>query len=140
MRAIVQRVRNGSVVVNLEKISEISHGLVVYIGISNLDDDKDMVYIQDKILNVRIFPDEKGLMNRSVLDIGGEIMIISQFTLFGDARKGRRPSYSEAAPPEIAKKIYDTFLQQITLRYPNKIASGKFQAEMQVFSQVDGPV
>ena len=140
MRAVIQRVKQAEVIVDNQLISNISRGLVGYIGFGLNDQEKDLQYMLDKILHLRIFHDEQGLMNRSISDVGGELLVISQFTLYGDARKGRRPSFGHAAKPEDAYILYNQFLQLLSKNYSGKIASGKFQAEMLVNTQVDGPV
>jgi D-tyrosyl-tRNA(Tyr) deacylase len=140
MRAVIQRVKQAEVIVDNKLISNISHGLVGYIGFGLDDEVKDLQYIQDKIINLRIFHDINGLMNRSVSEVGGELLVISQFTLYGDARKGRRPSFGNAARPEDAAILYNQFLQILSRSYSGKIATGIFQADMQVNTQVDGPV
>ena len=139
MRAVIQRSGTASVQVEGHVIGKIEHGLVVLLGVHKQDKEKDASYLADKIANLRIFPDENGQMNRSVLDVGGEALVISQFTLFGDCRKGRRPGYSSAAPPERAKKLYEFFItllenQGIT------VATGEFQAMMDVSLVNKGPV
>ena len=139
MRAVIQRSSKASVQVEGKVIGKIEHGLVVLLGVHKDDTEKDAKYLADKISNLRIFPDEKDQMNRSVLDVGGEALVISQFTLFGDCRKGRRPGYSSAAPPARAKELYDVFItllenQGIT------VATGEFQAMMDVSLVNRGPV
>ncbi|MBC5647104.1 D-aminoacyl-tRNA deacylase [Christensenella tenuis] len=139
MRAVVQRVKNASVYVDGEAISQIGTGLVVLIGISSEDSDRDMEYIAEKCVNLRIFEDAGDVMNLSVKDIGGEILLVSQFTLYGDARKGRRPSYIKAATPDAARDLFEKCVYLFRKKY-EKIQIGKFQAEMQVSLVNDGPV
>lgn len=139
MRAVVQRVSASSVSVAGELVSSIGKGMNVLLGIHEDDTEKDINYLADKIANLRIFDDEYGVMNRSLIDCGGEALIISQFTLIGDVRKGRRPSYAHAAKPEVAKALYEQFVEAVKDRgVPVKM--GVFQAEMDVAIQNDGPV
>ena len=139
MRAVVQLVSEASVTVKSATTGQIGRGLVVFLGVGPKDTEKDVGFLADKISNLRIFPDERGLMNRSVLDMEGEVLVVSQFTLFGDCRKGRRPSYSSAAPPEMAKRLYDLFVDEMKRRNIS-VATGEFQAMMQVSLINDGPV
>ncbi|HUI71465.1 MAG TPA: D-aminoacyl-tRNA deacylase [Spirochaetia bacterium] len=139
MRAVVQRVRDASVIVSGRSVGSVAAGLLVYLGVGRNDTDKDLRLMCDKIVNLRIFPDENGKMNRSVTDVRGEIMVVSQFTLFGDAREGRRPSYIEAAPPELARSIYEKVVDM--LRDAGfRVATGEFQAAMEVTYTNLGPV
>lgn len=139
MRAVVQLAKEASVTVGANITGSIGQGLVVLLGVSGDDTKQDAKYLADKIANLRIFPDDHGKMNRSVLDVQGELLVVSQFTLFGDCRKGRRPSYSKAAPPEKANQMYLLFIQEIKkLGIPT--ATGEFQAMMQVILVNDGPV
>lgn len=110
MRAVVQRVARASVTVEEEIVGEISKGLLVLLGVGEEDEDKDLEYMVDKILGLRIFEDEKGKMNLSLLDIGGELLVVSQFTLYGDVRRGKRPSFTSSAHPEMAEKMYEEFI------------------------------
>ncbi len=139
MRAVVQLVSQASVTVEQETTGAIAAGLVVLLGISQDDTEKDAQYLVEKIANLRIFPDQEQLMNRSILDVAGEMLIISQFTLYGDCRKGRRPSYSKAARPEQAKALYDFFIQK-TSQLGIKTATGRFQAMMKIALINDGPI
>jgi D-tyrosyl-tRNA(Tyr) deacylase len=139
MRAVVQRVSRASVTVNGQTSGRIQRGLVILLGITHQDRDKDIKWLAEKVVHLRIFEDDKGKMNRSLADIGGEMLIISQFTLFGDCRKGRRPGFSDAAPPEIAEPIYLQFVEEVRGK-GIKTATGTFQAEMQVELINDGPV
>ncbi len=139
MRAVVQRVHRASVSVADELVGEIDYGLVVFLGVGEEDEEKDADYLAAKIGGLRIFEDEDGLMNLSVRDRGGEILAISQFTLYGDCRKGRRPGFSAAADPDKAEKLYDYFCEQ--LRHSDlSVATGRFQAEMRILVDNDGPV
>ncbi|MBU1571080.1 MAG: D-tyrosyl-tRNA(Tyr) deacylase [Proteobacteria bacterium] len=139
MRAVVQRVKESSVSVDGKIIGKIGAGLLVLIGIAKKDTISDIDFIADKILNLRIFEDENKKMNRSVLDIGGEILVVSQFTLLGDCRKGRRPSFIDAAEPEKANELYEKFVEKIRGRGV-KVKTGIFRAMMDVSLVNDGPV
>ncbi|MBO7047702.1 MAG: D-tyrosyl-tRNA(Tyr) deacylase [Spirochaetia bacterium] len=139
MRAVVQRVSDARVQVGEELIGAIDLGLLVYLGVHKDDTDKDFDYILDKVINLRIFSDDEGKMNLSLLDTGGEILVVSQFTLFGDARRGRRPSYGDAAGNEKGNLYYQRFLHGLKEK-GIKTASGQFGAEMQVSYTNDGPV
>ena len=139
MRAVVQRVTHGRVTVEGQVIGEIGKGLVVLLGIGKEDTEADITYLADKIVNLRIFEDENEKMNLSLEDIGGELLIVSQFTLYGDCRKGKRPRFDKAARPEDAEKLYHKFLEYCT-KYNLKIQTGKFQAMMLVDIHNDGPV
>ncbi len=120
-------------------VGSISTGLLVLIGVSTSDNRQDAEYLADKIIHLRIFPDDAGRMNRSILDIGGELLVVSQFTLYGDCRKGRRPSFDQAGPPELARSLYEYFIER--LRSGNiMVQTGVFQAEMEIHLVNDGPV
>ncbi|HHV35101.1 MAG TPA: D-tyrosyl-tRNA(Tyr) deacylase [Syntrophomonadaceae bacterium] len=139
MRAVVQRVSRGWVQVEEQEMRPIEAGLVVLIGVGKDDDDSDARYISDKILNLRIFPDQEGKFNYSITDLGGELLVVSQFTLYGDCRKGRRPSFSDAAAPEDALSLFEKlldFLRESGLR----LVTGEFQTMMKVGIVNDGPV
>jgi len=139
MRAVIQLVKKASVTVNESMVSEIGPGLLVLLGVHKNDTPRDAQALAEKIAHLRIFPDQEKLMNLSVLDVGGEILAVSQFTLYGDCRKGRRPSYSEAAPSELAVELYEMFLRE-TAKLNIPVASGKFQAMMDVELVNQGPV
>jgi len=139
MRAVVQLVKKASVTVNSSVISAIGPGLLVLLGIQKNDTNADAKLLAEKIAHLRIFPDQGKLMNLSVVDVGGQILVVSQFTLYGDCRKGRRPSYSNAAPPEQAEKLYELFIRE-TAKLGIPIASGRFQALMEVELINQGPV
>ena len=139
MRAVVQRVTRASVTVNGEIIGEIGNGLVVLLGIARDDTKVEAAYLVDKISHLRIFDDAEGKMNRSVKDAGGALLIVSQFTLYGDVRRGLRPSWIDAAPPEIAEPLYEFFVRQAKASV-DEVATGRFQAMMQVELVNDGPV
>lgn len=139
MRAIVQRVTQSSVTVDGETVGAIGPGMMVLIGVSTEDTDKDLKYIVEKVPNLRIFDDENGVMNKSVLDVGGSILAVSQFTLYGDARGGRRPSYIRAAKPEMANAFYEravTAWREAGIH----VETGRFRTEMKVSLVNDGPV
>ncbi len=141
MRIVVQRVKNASVIIEKEVYSSINQGLLVLLGISNNDSENDIDYMIDKIINLRIFNDEHEKMNNDIASINGELLIISQFTLYGDARKGRRPSYSLAGKGDFANELYDKFIQKIKLKYDErKIKTGIFGTMMQVNLINNGPV
>ncbi|WP_258360042.1 D-aminoacyl-tRNA deacylase [Moorella sulfitireducens (nom. illeg.)] len=139
MRAVVQRVKRARVMVAGREVGSIGPGLLVFIGVGQGDNDQDVVYLADKVANLRIFADEEGKMNLSVRDISGEVLAVSQFTLYGDCRKGRRPSFTAAAPPELAGELYRQFIGALEA-YGIKVATGHFQAEMVVALENDGPV
>jgi D-aminoacyl-tRNA deacylase len=139
MRAVVQRVSRAHVTVDGRIAGEIARGLLVLLGVANKDQPADVQYITGKIRDVRIFPDENGRMNQSVEEAKGAVLLVSQFTLLGDARKGRRPSYDEAAPPAVAQALYEGVARE--LRASGLIVQmGVFQADMQVELVNDGPV
>lgn len=139
MRAVVQLVSNASVTVNGVTVGRIGAGLAVLLGVHREDTAADATYLAEKIVNLRIFPDERGLMNRSLLEQEGELLVISQFTLFGDCRKGRRPSFSQAAPPGQARELYERFCQAADAQ-GGRVATGEFQAMMEVSLTNSGPV
>ncbi len=139
MRAVIQRSREASVTVNDEVIGSIDKGLVVLLGVQASDDQNAIKWMADKIINLRIFEDENGKMNLSLKDTGGEMLIVSQFTLYGDCRKGRRPGYSKAAPPALAEEIYEKFINEVKANNIT-VATGQFQAMMDVQLINDGPV
>lgn len=140
MRAIVQRVSSSKVSVDNETAGSINKGLIVLLGVGRDDTRQDLEYLADKIVNLRIFEDENKKMNLSVLDVNGELLVVSQFTLYADCRKGNRPSFTDAAPPEMANKLYVEFVEYIRNKYPLKVETGVFQAEMLVEIHNDGPV
>lgn len=139
MRAVVQRVTGGRVTVGTATVGKIGMGLVVLLGVGCEDTERDAEYLADKIANLRIFEDEQGKMNRSCLEVGGSILVVSQFTLYGDCRKGRRPSFSSAAPPDQADQLYQHFVE-VLKTYGLKVETGQFQASMLVEIANDGPV
>lgn len=137
MRAVVQRVTESSVTIDGEIVGSIQKGLCVLLGVSTEDTEADADYISDKLIGLRIFDDENGVPNKSVLDVGGSILLISQFTLLGDARKGRRPSYIDAARPEQAIPLYERCIERLRAAVP--VETGRFGADMQVSILNDGP-
>ena len=140
MKALVQRVTEGSVTVDGQLIGSIGRGLVILFGAGRGDTEKDVHYLAEKCANLRIFEDEAGKMNLSLLDIGGEALVISQFTLYGDCRKGRRPGFSDAADPAEAEQFYEHFLAEIANCGVKKVQHGIFGADMKVKIFNDGPV
>lgn len=139
MRAVVQRVKSASVVVEGETYGQIDRGLLVLLGVEDLDSMDDVIYLAEKVSNLRIFEDENDKMNLSLMDINGEMLVVSQFTLHGDCRKGRRPNFMKSARPELAEDLYIKFIDECR-KYINKIENGKFQAHMEVNLTNDGPV
>lgn len=139
MRAVVQRVECASITVDSELIAAISKGLLVFVGIGKADLDKDVDYIKKKILNLRIFENERGLFHYNVQDIQGEILLVSQFTLYGDCRNGNRPSFTQSMPVETARSFYERVVQSFKKDY-SKTQSGQFQAMMKIQLVNDGPV
>ena len=139
MRACIQRVREANVVVNDEFVGQIGRGLLVLLGVSLDDGDSETHWLAEKTVRLRIFEDEEGRMNRSLEDVGGELLVVSQFTLYGDCRKGRRPSFVRAAPPEQAERLYEAFITHAR-RMGVPTASGQFRAQMQVHLVNEGPV
>lgn len=139
MRAVVQKVSRACVVVADETVGEIGAGILVLLGVSREDDEKDALYLLDKILHLRIFEDDDGKMNRSLIDANGGLLVVSQFTLYGDARRGRRPSFIEAAAPDKAKTLYEFFVGEARRQIEN-VQTGRFQATMNVELVNDGPV
>ena len=139
MRAVIQRVSSATVEVDGQVVSRIGRGLLVYLGVGRSDSDSDVEFMAEKLVNLRIFADDEGKMNRSVPDITGQILLVSNFTLQGDCRKGRRPGFDGAAEPAIAGQLYDKTAQLIAEK-GLKVAKGVFGANMQVTSINDGPV
>ena len=139
MKIVLQRVSYGSVTVDSELVGEINKGLVLLVGVGKEDTTTQANFLAEKILNLRVFEDEDGKMNLSALDIKAEILAISQFTLYGDTKKGRRPSFIEAAPPEKAQMLYEYFVEQLK-KSSLKIETGIFRADMKVQINNDGPV
>ena len=139
MRAVVQRVKKSSVTANNEVIGRIGRGLLVLLGVAKGDTPSDADYLVNKIVNLRIFEDDDAKMNRSLLSIGGEMLVVSQFTLLGDCRKGRRPSFVAAAEPQIAAELYEKFVRQVR-QLGIAVETGRFQAMMEVTLINEGPV
>ncbi len=139
MRAVVQRAKQSSVYVHDEAVGSIEQGVGVFAGVGQDDTEKDCSYLAEKIAGLRVFEDAEGKMNRSLLDIQGEVLCISQFTLYGDARKGRRPSFIQAAEPERATELYNLLCENLREK-GIRVATGVFQAEMRVVVDNDGPV
>jgi D-tyrosyl-tRNA(Tyr) deacylase len=139
MRAVAQRVISARVEVDGEVVGAIDHGLLVYLGTERGDSASDEDYLATKLGGLRIFGDEAGRMSRSVADVGGAILVVPQFTLFGDVRSGRRPSFDGAAPPDEAERIYEVMLERLA-RSGVRVARGRFRADMRVNCVVDGPV
>ena len=140
MRAIVQRVSEASVTVDEKKIASIKNGLLILLGIEEADKEIDIEWLSGKILRMRIFSDENDVMNRSLLDINGEAIIVSQFTLYASTKKGNRPSYIKAAKPEIAIPLYEKFVANFERDLGKKVGTGHFGANMKVLLLNDGPV
>lgn len=139
MRVVIQRVSRAEVLVNGASVGAIGRGLLLLLGIAADDTARDIAYLVEKIVTLRICEDSEGRMNLSVLDTHGGLLVVSQFTLYGDVRRGRRPSWSEAAPPEIAEPLYEQFVTELRRRTP-RVATGTFRAMMQVSLVNDGPV
>ena len=139
MRAVVQRVASSRVTVDERVTGEVKKGLLVLLGVTHDDTSKDVDYMVDKVTNLRIFEDENDKMNLSLKDIGGEVMAVSQFTLYGDARKGRRPSFSDAARPDVANPLYEEFVEKLRAQGIT-VGTGEFGAHMMVELINDGPV
>ena len=139
MRIVLQRVSQASVTVDGNIVGQIGRGVLLLVGVGKGDTEKDSVYLAEKIVNLRVFPDETGKMNLSLLDIGGSALLVSQFTLYGDCSKGRRPGFDGAAPPELAKQLYEHFVGRIRAAGV-KVETGVFQASMTVSLVNEGPV
>src|SRR5690554_4787159 len=140
MIAVIQRVSESSVKINGKVKSEIGNGLMVLLGIENTDESEDIDWLCKKIVNLRIFNDDQGVMNRSLLDMQGELLLISQFTLYASTKKGNRPSYIKAAKPEIAVPLYEKFVQILEKEMEKTVQTGEFGADMKVELINDGPV
>jgi D-tyrosyl-tRNA(Tyr) deacylase len=140
MKVVIQRVSEASVTIDGIKTADIQKGLLVLVGIENSDELSDIQWLVQKIINLRIFGDENGVMNCSVKDFNGDIVVVSQFTLHASTKKGNRPSYIQAAKPEIAIPLYDTFVASLEAHFGKKIQTGKFGADMKVALVNDGPV
>jgi D-tyrosyl-tRNA(Tyr) deacylase len=139
MRACIQRVSEAHVTVDGEVTGRISRGLVVLLGVGQYDGPPEVDWLADKIVGLRVFEDADGKMNRSLAEVGGEMLVVSQFTLYGDSRKGRRPSFTDAAPPELAERLYEAFVDRVR-NMDVEVACGVFRAHMLVSLVNDGPV
>lgn len=140
MRAVVQRVKHASVSIEGNKIANIKSGLLVLLGVVNEDSQEDIKWLSNKISNLRVFPDENGVMNKSLIDVKGQIIVVSQFTLHASTKKGNRPSYIKAAKPDIAVPLYEQFVTQLENDSSTNIQKGEFGADMKVELLNDGPV
>jgi len=140
MRAVIQRVSEASVVIGEQKVADINQGLLIFLGIEIEDAKEDTVWLANKIVHLRIFQDEKGVMNKSITDVDGEIIVVSQFTLHAKTKKGNRPSYIKAAKPEQAIPLYEQFKKDLSEAIGNQVQSGEFGADMKVSLINDGPV
>lgn len=140
MRAVIQRVSRASVTIHNTIKGSIGKGLLVLLAVKDADAGEDIEWLSGKIVRLRVFPDEQGVMNRSVVEAGGDILLVSQFTLYASTRKGNRPSYSRSAPPPIAIGLYDAFVQRLSGDLGKAVQTGEFGADMQVELVNDGPV
>ena len=140
MRAVIQRVTKGSVTVDGEVVGQIGRGFVILLGIKGGDTDTEAAWLARKVANLRVFEDEEGKFNRSLLEVGGAALVVSQFTLYGDARRGRRPSFTEAAPPEVAEPLVEHFCAHLLEEGVQQVETGRFRAMMAVEIHNDGPV
>ncbi len=140
MKIVIQRVSKASVTINNEKVASIKEGLLVLLGIINEDTKEDINWLSNKIVNLRIFDDENGVMNKSLIDINGEAIVVSQFTLYANTQKGHRPSYIKAAKPDISIPLYQAFVTQLQLDLGKQVQTGEFGADMEVELINDGPV
>lgn len=140
MRILIQRVKKASVTIDNKLKSEISEGLLVLLGIEDVDDESDIEFLSKKIVNLRIFDDENGVMNKSVIDVDGQILVVSQFTLHASTKKGNRPSYIKAAKPDFAIPMYENFCSYLSKQLGKNVGTGSFGADMQVELVNDGPV
>jgi len=139
MRAVIQRVRSGSVLVDGETIAQIGRGFVILLGVNVSDTEREAAWLAEKTANLRVFEDSEGKMNLSLLDVNGEALVVSQFTLYGDARKGRRPSFTDAAPPDKADELYKHYVELLE-KCGVRVQTGRFRAKMIVNIENDGPV
>ena len=140
MRLVIQRVKEASVTVNNELVSKVARGLLILIGIEDNDTDEDVEWLSNKVVNLRIFDDENGVMNKSVKDIDGEILVVSQFTLYASTKKGNRPSYIRASKPDFAVPMYEKFCDRLKALIDKPVKTGIFGADMKVALLNDGPV
>ena len=140
MKAVIQRVSKASVAINNKKVANILHGVLVLLGIEELDTQEDINWLSSKIINLRVFDDENGVMNNSLHDSDGEVIVVSQFTLYASTKKGNRPSYIKAAKPSIAVPLYNKFIDTLESKLGKKIQTGKFGSHMELEIYNDGPV
>ena len=140
MRVLLQRVTRAEVRVEGETIGKIGRGFLLLVGFKDEDGPEQVDWTTDKVVGLRVFPDEEGKMNRSLVDVGGDVLVVSQFTLYGDVRKGRRPSFVHAARPEVATPLYESFVRALRVRTRGVVETGRFGALMEVDSVNDGPV
>ncbi|WP_395046112.1 D-aminoacyl-tRNA deacylase [Flavobacterium sp.] len=140
MKAVIQRVLSSSVVIDSKTVAEIQQGLLILVGIEDSDNQEEILWLTSKIINLRIFADENEVMNLSVKDVNGEIIVVSQFTLHASTKKGKRPSYIKASKPEIAIPLYESFVSQLEIELGKKVQAGIFGADMKVSLVNDGPV
>ncbi|AMA50598.1 MULTISPECIES: D-aminoacyl-tRNA deacylase [Flavobacterium] len=140
MKVVIQRVSEASVTIENEIVAKIKQGLLILVGIQDLDNQEDSIWLSSKIVNLRIFDDEEGIMNCSIKDINGEIIVVSQFTLYAQTKKGNRPSYIKASKPDVAIPLYESFVKQIETDLGKPIQTGRFGADMKVSLVNDGPV
>jgi len=140
VKAVIQRVSESSVIINNENVAQIQKGLLVLVGIEDTDNQDDIIWLTSKIANLRIFADENDVMNLSLKDIDGDMVVVSQFTLHALTKKGNRPSYIKASKPEIAIPLYESFVQQMDIELGKKVQTGRFGADMKVSLINDGPV
>ena len=140
MRAVIQRVSEASVVIGEQKVADINQGLLIFLGVEIEDAKEDVVWLANKIIQLRIFQDEKGVMNKSITDVDGEIIVVSQFTLHAKTKKGNRPSYIKAARPEQAIPLYEQFKKDLSFAISKEVQAGEFGSDMKVSLINDGPV
>ncbi|MGL4995465.1 MAG: D-aminoacyl-tRNA deacylase [Deefgea sp.] len=140
MRVLIQRVSQAKVTVAAQTVGEINSGLLLLVGVGHDDSDVDIAWLVNKIANLRLFSDEQGVMNLSLLDVGGDALAVSQFTLFAQVKKGNRPSWGDAAPGPISQPLFDEFVRQLSLKLNKTVPTGQFGADMQVSLTNDGPV
>ncbi|GAA3635339.1 D-aminoacyl-tRNA deacylase [Flavivirga jejuensis] len=140
MKIVIQRVSKASVTINEEKVASISKGLLIFLGIVNEDTQEDIKWLTNKIVNLRVFGDENNVMNTSLLDVQGDVIVVSQFTLHASTKKGNRPSYIKAAKPDVAVPLYENFVKQLEVDLGKKVQTGQFGADMKVALLNDGPV
>ena len=140
MKVVVQRVKQASVTIDKKVVSKIGHGMLIFLGIIEEDTSEDINWLSNKLVNLRIFNDADGVMNTSVKDVEGEIIVVSQFTLHANTKKGHRPSYNKAAKPDVAILLYEAFLKRLTIDLGRPVQTGEFGADMQVGLVNDGPV